>query len=311
MDFLFAHDICDWSSWGKVFQSIDAWQPLILYIFQKENIPCEQIENLTPGTNAVFKVDEYVVKIFAPKESGMEVGTDYCVELFGLERANRLGISAPKLVGGSTVDDKYQFRYMIMEFVHGNALGKIENGLSYNEKLTVGRNLREITDKLNTPCEPFHSIDVLTQAIHNDGWAHFPASFIKERLAFLADYHIDENEKVYCHGDLNPDNIFVDDKLELCIIDFADAMLAPENYEQALIACELFCFEKPYMLGYFGEYKPEYITELCMNGLLIHDSGSDTLRCNIGPAEEITSLAVMRERLYNLVKMENEKYYGM
>jgi serine/threonine protein kinase len=301
MNCLFTYDIHDWSSWGKVFQSIDEWEPLIRFIFRKENLPIDKIEKLVPGTNAVFKAGEFVVKIFAPTEAGMVIGTDFYVELFGLERSRQLGLFAPKLIASGIVEDKYRFHYMIMEFIHGTALGKIEAKLSYNDKLCIGRKLRCITNLLNMPCEPFHSIDVLAQAIQNDRWADFPISFKQERLTYLKQCSFDEDKKVYCHGDLNPDNIFVDDNLNLHIIDFADAMLAPAAYEQSLIACELFCFEEPYMIGYFGDYKAESILDLCMEGLMIHDYGSDILRCNIGPVEEITSLTVTRKRLNNLI----------
>jgi hypothetical protein len=42
----------------------------------------------------VFKVGDLVVKIFAPKESGFETESDYQTELFGIARANRMGVSA-------------------------------------------------------------------------------------------------------------------------------------------------------------------------------------------------------------------------
>jgi serine/threonine protein kinase len=123
-------------------------------------------------------------------------------------------------------------------------------------------------------------------------------------MDYLSDIVIDEDEKVYCHGDLNPDNIFIEENLNLYIMDFADAMYAPAGYEQALIACELFCFEKPYMTGYFGYYSPHDITDLCATWLPLHDSGEHTLRCNIGPASEVTSFQVMRERLYKMIEAE-------
>ena len=70
MSYLFNADIHDWPSWSKVFQSIEAFEPLIKYIFSKHKLLFSAIEKLKPGTNGVFKVGAYVVKIFAPKESG-------------------------------------------------------------------------------------------------------------------------------------------------------------------------------------------------------------------------------------------------
>ena len=56
---LFVNDVNDWDSWGKLFQDVDVWEPLIQYIFQKETLPYSKIELLTPGTNAVFKVGDF------------------------------------------------------------------------------------------------------------------------------------------------------------------------------------------------------------------------------------------------------------
>lgn len=73
---IFTAGIDGWSSWGKIFQSIEAFEPLVKYIFNRHNLTFTEIEHCTPGTNAVFKVGNYVVKIFAPKESGMDTDSD-------------------------------------------------------------------------------------------------------------------------------------------------------------------------------------------------------------------------------------------
>jgi hypothetical protein len=85
--------INNWQEWGEIFQSIPAFTPLVEYILRKENLPSVKIENLTPGTNAVFKVGDYVVKIFAPAESGIDQTLDLQTELFSTRRANRRRVS--------------------------------------------------------------------------------------------------------------------------------------------------------------------------------------------------------------------------
>jgi hypothetical protein len=82
---IFTEQINSWDDWGKLFQSIPAFTPLVERIFHKENLPLANIENLHPGTNAVFRVGEYVIKIFAPVgEDGHKggYGTNVDVELF-------------------------------------------------------------------------------------------------------------------------------------------------------------------------------------------------------------------------------------
>ena len=90
----FTATIDGWTSWGRVFQSIEAFEPLIRHILSQHALPIAEIEHCTPGTNAVFKVGDLVVKIFAPKESGFETESDYQTELFGIARSNRMGVSA-------------------------------------------------------------------------------------------------------------------------------------------------------------------------------------------------------------------------
>jgi len=299
---LFTGQIDNFDDWGKVFQSINAFAPLVQRIFLQENLPMAEIENLTPGTNAVFKVGGYVVKIFAPFNIGQDYGTNIDVELFGMRLANAQMVPAPMLIAVGEVQDKYLFKYMIMKHVSGKLFSEIEGGLSYEDKVAIGKNMREITARLNIPCANFTPTDVLQHAIYNNvEWAEegFPPSLLEERLAYLAGVSINETDKVYCHGDLHVNNILVDETLNVYIVDFADAMYAPRAYEDVYIASGLFCFEKPYMEGYFGKYAVQDIVDLCMKWLPIHAWGHSIVEWNCNA--EITSFAVMRERLYNLI----------
>ena len=299
-ELLFTADIHDWTSWGKIFQSIEAFKPLVEYIFNNHSLPYTGIEHCMPGTNAVFKIGGFIVKIFAPYESGMDTDSDFMTELFGIKRANKLGIPSPQLVASGTVEDKYVFHYLIMEYIFGYTLGNLESELSDYEKIEYAKQLRIITDKLNLSCQRFNDYDIVNRALSCERWSKFPQSFQIERRKFLEQYNC-KNNLVYVHGDLNPDNVLINTEGKLFIIDFADAVLAPLEYELVAIVCELFCFEKPYMDGYFGEYDPIKLTELCFNALLLHDFGYNIIRCNLGRIDEITSLTLLKERLYTAI----------
>ena len=110
---LFTEQLNNWDDWGKVFHSIPAFKSLVEYIFNKESLLIAEIENLKPGTNAVFKVGEYVIKIFAPQGLDDGFGTNVDVELFGMKLANVRGVPAPKLIADGVVEDKYDFRYIL------------------------------------------------------------------------------------------------------------------------------------------------------------------------------------------------------
>lgn len=299
MSSLFKEEIHDWMSWGKVFQSAEAFEPLIKYMFKVHNLPFSSVEYCTPGTNAVFKVGGYIVKIFAPDESGMDTDSDYQTELYGLERANKLDIPSPLLTAKGSVNAKYHFNYMVMEYINGEEFGKIESTFSDRIKFEIGGKLRKITDKLNTGCGNFNGVDVINDKGRYKRWGGFCDEFKNERLDYLKNHNFGKN--VFVHGDLNPDNVLVGRDNELYIIDFADAVSAPQEYELAAVICELFCFEKPYMNGYFGEFDANELTERCFNGLIIHDFGGDIIRSNLGATAEITSLKLLKERLYTAI----------
>jgi SAM-dependent methyltransferase len=85
-------------------------------------------------------------------------------------------------------------------------------------------------------------------------------------------------------------------------------MYAPAPYEQVYVLSALFCFEKPYMTGYFGDdYNVEEVVDLCMMWLPVHAWGHATIKGNFSSVEKISSFAVMREKLYELVKSEKDK----
>lgn len=65
---LFTEQLNNWDDWGKVFHSIPAFKLLVEYIFNKESLLIAEIENLKPGTNAVFKVANMLLKYSRRKD---------------------------------------------------------------------------------------------------------------------------------------------------------------------------------------------------------------------------------------------------
>ncbi len=303
---LFRHTINGWSSWGNVFQSIEAFAPIIRLIYEKENLQLEHLEHLTPGTNAVFKVGNTVCKIFAPKQSGLDSQSDYDTELFGLKRASLLGVSAPKLIASGKIHDRYEFLYFIMEYIDGKSLGDTEGDLTDLEKEEIGRKLRKITDKLNTPCKRFNHWNVVNRELCNKRWNKLQDSLNEERLAYLRNLQI--HQMVYVHGDLNRDNVLLDKDSNLYIIDFADALLAPAEYELVAL-CGLFDYSSAYMRGYFGKgYNAGEIAKKYYNGILLHDFGADIILERFGASDELMGLDILKQRIFDV--FEQGKGFG-
>ena len=338
---LFEGNIFDWSSWARIFQSVEAWEPLIHFILEKEKLPVSKIENLEPGTNAVFKTENHVshfqnsvsfgngfgktslttgfstkskvafpktevlekphvVKIFAPKESGADSSRDFKSEIFALSFARSMGVSVPKLVACGEIEDKYIFKYMIMEYIEGINFTGASAKFTADDKFSFAKDLREITDLLNKPCESFNGIDVIHDQSRYKRWDIFSERFKKERLEYLNSHHFGEN--VFVHGDLCADNILLNNKGKIYIIDFADSAAAPLEYEHAHLVGELFRFDKSYLHGYFGEYRTDELADLCFAGLLIHDFGGGIVANNIAEPKEIDSLWDLRDKIHELIK---------
>jgi thiamine kinase-like enzyme len=297
--YLFNGEINNWQEWSEIFQSISSFSLLIEFIFAKENLPFAEIKRLTPGTNAVFKVGNNVIKIFAPNESGIDQTLDLQTELFAVRRVNKLGISAPNLIAEGIVEDKYHFAYMITEYINGAEFSGIVNTMTDNEKTNIGRKLRALTDVMNTPCRPFNNIDVIHDKSRCRRWDKYPEKFKKERIGYIKSH--DFGEKVFVHGDLCGDNILLDPYGEIYIIDFADAVLAPKIYEQALVAVELFNLDTMFLRGYFDGYSTNELIELCFNGLLIHDFGGDIVNNHLGRFCEIDSLGKVWVKLKEML----------
>ena len=297
---LFEGEIQDWDSWGKVYQSISLFLPVIQEIFRREGLAFVPLRRCTPGTNAVFLAGELVVKIYAPKESGLDGERELETERLALSFSQAQGVPGPKNLACGMLQDRYAFFYLILSRLDGEALGDCLPYMDHSEKYQIGRQLRSITRRINQPFPGFSSSDVIWDRTRWKRWQSYPVSFQQEREAYLRRRSF--GPRVFVHGDLNGDNLFLGKTGGLSLLDFADAVLAPEEYEHALVACELFGFDSACLEGYFGAIPYEELAQLCLDGLLIHDFGGDVLAQRLCPARELTGLAPLYHRLLQALR---------
>jgi len=298
--FLFSFDIKGKKDWGKVFRSVSEFTPLVEYILHTANLPVSKIDNLTPGTNAVFKAGEYVVKVFAPEESGFKQDSDIETELFSAKKAYDAGVNTPKIITNGVIKDKYEFDYMVMEYVEGIAFAEAVEKMTVKEKLSFAQTLRRYTDLMNVPCAPFNNADAIYDKENSWSWKPFPESFRKERIEYIKSF--DYSENVFVHGDLCGDNILITPNNDLYIIDFADALNAPVVYEHSLVALELFDFDKTLMHGYFssGDSTKGYhenLIDTCFSGIMIHGYGGEIIKYHLGRPGEFQHIDQLRQRI--------------
>lgn len=290
---LFNERINGWKAWANVYQSIPAFSALITSIWKENGWMMAPIEHCQAGTNAVFKVGDKVIKIFAPIESGCDTRHDYEVETAGLNAAQSLIPTAEVLCQGIRYD-RYVFRYLVLTYIDGIPFSLKMFEYDTQTKVKLGRQLRKLTDCLNRQ-NILNSVNYIEKAKLNPRWQIFPDAFQKERIKYLDQYS--SCSSVYVHGDLNGDNLIIDHNQQIYIIDFADALMAPIEYEWAVIICELFQFDKDYLTGYFGSLTIKQYIKICIQGLLIHDFGADIIRDRLKDVEEISSIGLLMQKI--------------
>ena len=246
---------------------------LIKAIFNKHELVYSKAENL-PGVNAVFRVGDKVIKIFAPVESGCYGADYYEIESEALNHANNVQVASPKFLFKGIIDDKYTFRYIIMEFINGQVAERKIASFTENEKRIFSTKIRNITNKLNVNMRnaiiPVFSLEA---CLLNDRWVRkdFPESFYDDRISVIKEMSFDDF--VYVHGDLNGKNIIVDDNGVIYIIDYAGSAIAPYYCERWTIVFLLFKCNPTMMAAYFGDYRNEAFYNQLTKCVLISDFG--------------------------------------
>lgn len=289
---LFNRTIANWDDWARVYQSIPAFENVVQEILVREQLPICKIEHLTPGTNAVFKVGDIVVKIYAPAESGMDQTVDRHTEIFVTRFVSTLGVPVPTILAEGVIYDKYAFAYIVMPYIAGDELDVALQKADASTQYKLGRQLRNVTGKLHVPCEPFNDIDVIHTPNRSDRWQSYPHLFNVQRREYI-DRH-NYGDYVLVHGDLCGGNVLVTDTL--MPIDYADAVLAPICYEHSLVFFEYQAYPH-FLKGYFAEAEPLELAQDVFNGILIHDFGGDIVRHAFGSIHNFKNLDVLRREI--------------
>lgn len=259
-------------TWGKVFQNIDVFEPIIKEIFKDKGIRFKKVENLTPGSNAVFKVGDYVIKLYVPKEV-VELYGDYDKELKAMKIANESGVNTPKVIAYGHYEDNYVLPYVLMEYTHGvEAADNIRQGDISDKQMYVNQ-LNIILSKFNKSLTKTAIIEHVDEQKLNHRWDMFP-QMIQDQVK-KAKGSLVKSDHVLVHGDLTGENVLIEDK-KLKVIDFGDVKLAPKYYEYGPIVFELFDLDSG-LLDLFSRGRENFIEDV-FNSIIIHDFGANILR---------------------------------
>lgn len=284
---LFELDINN-DSWKFIKQSIDAFELLINAIFNKHGLIYKKAENFNSGINAVFKVGDKVIKIFAPVESGCYGADYYEIETEALNYANNVQVASPKLLFKGIIHDKYIFRYIIMEFIDGQIAERKIASLTENEKRDFSTKLRDITNKLNINMQstiiPVKSREAF---LLDDRWQKdFSEHFCNERIDIIKEMSFDN--LVYVHGDIHAKNLIIDSNGTIYLADFAESSIAPYYCEWYAIVFLLFKCNPVMMTAYFGDYRNEEFYSQLTKSILIYGALAVKEICEAMAVDTIT-----------------------
>ena len=274
----FKREIQGWTGWAKVFQDLSAFRPLMDRILDRERIRRpEEYDHLTPGTNAVFRAGDKVMKIFAPMESGLDTRVDEETERHLLETwAGRIPI--PRLLGWGSIRDRYTFRYLIQEYIEGEEAGEAIRSWSQPQKAAFVEALHRVLAKIHQPDGALPAMDYVKRAIESPRIRRLPqllqTDFRQRQTRIAESYRA--MPTVLVHGDLTGENVLVCEDGSLCILDWADACLAAETYEWPPIVFELFRCDAE-LTRCFCREDPKEFTHKLVDALVLHDFGADIL----------------------------------
>ncbi|OHT17431.1 hypothetical protein TRFO_12391 [Tritrichomonas foetus] len=182
--YYFKELINGWESWENLIKSSNIFEDLVRHIFSQNGLKFTKIDQAFPAWNAVFKVGTFLIKIFAPIESGYKYSlSDFNTEIKGQKFALSAGVNTPKIISHGVFNDKYEFLYLIEEFIE-NCVTLEDDfffSLCEEEKRSIGKKLREIVDKMNVKNESIRSMNFFEMFQRNENWMKFPLSFHQEQ----------------------------------------------------------------------------------------------------------------------------------
>ena len=295
---LFELDINN-DSWKFIKQSVDAFESLIKAVFDKHGLVYQKAESFVSGINAVFRIGDKAIKIFAPVESGFYFADYYGIESEALNHANNVQVASPKLLFNGIIDDKYVFKYIIMEFIDGQEAERKIASFTEDEKRIFSTNVRNITKKLNVNIQSA-IFPVLSRetCLLNDRWSRkdYLESFCDDRISVIKEMSF--NDLVYVHGDIHAKNMIIDSSSDIYLIDFAESHIAPYYYEWWSIVFLLFKCNPTMMTAYFGDYRNEEFYSQLTNSILINEFGAVAVK------EICEAMAIETSTLINISKLK-------
>ncbi len=238
--------------WGQVFTDVDIWAPAVREVCRRARIPVRSIEAGYPGSNAVFIVNKRgpsiaVVKIYAPLWP-----EDYAIERILHPILSRWPeIGAPHLLAEGRLCADGAWPYIVLSFVSGEPIREIREDISRRDFLAAARDLGHRLKVLHSiPTADLGGLDTSPDGWRRTAEQHLTQSIEKLRArkalpktvldlvpGFVRAVLQDSTTTpiVLVSGDVTEDHVLLEERdghrTLSGLIDFADALVAPREYE--------------------------------------------------------------------------------
>jgi aminoglycoside phosphotransferase (APT) family kinase protein len=296
--------INNWEDWTKVYMDANAFKPIIKEILKRHHLPyTHPIIPMGFSTNAVFKVDDVIVKIFAPKESSANTPHDYHVELNAMALADTL-VMTPKVLGNGLIKGKYDFYYIVTNYIDGAIAKDYFKALSQTRRFEFGHQIRGMLESLKGIQPPVFFETISKRYLIHQKYKDFNESFKDELFQTLKDYSLPNTQ--FVHGDITEDNIIVKTPNDLYLIDFADSAIGPISYEYPPIVYGLFDMDIEAFKGFIQDEQVDCHLERLYEGTIIHEYGGDFIKMFLKridqPLEALNHLDDFKQLLFKTYK---------
>ena len=214
------------------------------------------------------------MKIFSPKESGLDPALDFSTELAAAQQAASWGVPTPPVLAHGCLQDKYRFYYIATRYAPGKEAGPWLRDATPAQQAAFVERLRQLLPQLHRPTQALPRRDLRQEARVNFRLEKLAPSLREEVLARLEGLPLEP--AVLTHGDLTGENLLVQEDGSFVVIDWADAHLAPAWYELGPLAFELLAGEGR-LWRQLAAGAEELFVERLLDCLCLHDFGPDFL----------------------------------
>lgn len=260
------------SDWKLFLSNTNAIEYLAQYIVKQSGVSVSKIERINIGTNAVFDLGNFILKIYAVSEDSNPM-LDCKREIILSNLLQSSPYHVPSIVKTGYINDRYTIYYNFIE--------KIEVSYSFadiiNSKESSQR--RSAIKELHSVIEYLHVLDIDIQ-IAKMYSKSTKSNIIKadEYARFLKSY-TNQNTLNYgiVHCDLSESNMYYDSDGKIVILDFEDWMYGPSIVEYPTICFEL--IRGPQIVKEFINGMPlSKVIETLIAAILLHHESERFLK---------------------------------